>query len=167
MLVVEPLVPYPGDPVDHQDESGAEDRRDVLCYTSEALAEPLDLAGSPAVAVLVSCDRPTHDLVVTLALVSPDGASRALSEGVRRCRPFELGTASEHVVELRPIAWRCPAGTCLRLDVSGARFPAFDRNPHTAVPPALARAEDTEVATLSVLAVRLDLPIDVAAGDQI
>ena len=75
--------------------------------------------------------------------------------------------ATEHTIELRPIAWRCPAGARLRLDVSGARFPAFDRNPQSDVAPAHARAEDTVVATITVHRVRLDLPIDLGPGGSI
>ena len=160
VLVVEPLVPYPGDAVDLQDEAAAEDRRDVLCYTSDVLADALDLAGSAVTTIVATCDRPVHDLVATLVLVAPDGSSRALACGARRCRPDPDNASTEHTIELRPIAWRCPAGTRLRLDVSGARFPAFDRNPQSDVAPAHARAEDTVVATITVQSVRLDLPID-------
>ena len=84
--------------------------------------------------------------------------------GARRCRTDPHNASTEHTIELRPIAWRCPAGTRLRLDVSGARFPAFDRNPQSAVAPAHARAEDTVVATITVQSVRLDLPIDLGPG---
>jgi putative CocE/NonD family hydrolase len=160
-LVVEPLVPFPGEPVAHQDETGSEDRRDVLCYTSAPRPAPLDLAGSPTVTINVSCDRPAHDLVATLVLVTDAGA-RALSGGALRCTGCD-GVASDHRVQLRPVAWRVPAGARLRLDVSGARFPAFDRNPHTGQPVAGARAEDMVVATLTVEEVALDLPIDLAS----
>jgi putative CocE/NonD family hydrolase len=164
VLVVEPLVPYPGDVVDHQDEAAAEDRRDVLCYTSDVLADALDLAGSSVATIVAACDRPSHDLVVTLALVAADGVARALACGARRCGAGCDSAPIEHTIALRPIAWRCPAGTRLRLDVSGARFPAFDRNPHAEIAPARALAEDTVVATISVHALRLDLPIDNGPG---
>jgi putative CocE/NonD family hydrolase len=163
-LVVQPLVPYPGEPVAHQDEAAAEDRRDVLCYTSAPLPAPLDLAGSPTATIAVACDRPAHDLVATLVLVTADGA-RALTGGALRCPGCDAAVASDHRVELRPVAWRVAAGARLRLDVSGARFPAFDRNPHTGQLPAEARAEDMVVATLTVERVVLDLPIDLA-GEQ-
>ena len=122
----------PRDPVDHQDEAGSEDRRDVLCYTSEVLAEPLDLAGSPAVRLLVSCDRPTHDLVVTLVMVSPG----RLGTRAHRGRSAVPGGRAGCGVRARRSSYARsggagPAGAQLRLDVSGARFPAFDRNPHT------------------------------------
>jgi putative CocE/NonD family hydrolase len=163
-LVVEPLVPYPGDPVAYQDEAAAEDRRDVLCYTSAPLPAPLDLAGSPVATIRAVCDRRAHDLMVTLVLVTDNGA-RALAGGAWRCPGCDAVIASDHRIELRPIAWRCPTGSQLRLDVSGARFPAFDRHPHTGRPVAQARAEETVVATVTVERVVVDLPIDLG-GDQ-
>jgi hypothetical protein len=166
MLVVEPLVPYPGGPLAFQDESASEDRRDVLCYSSAPLGEALDLAGSPVVTVAASCDHAHHDVVATLALVAPDGESRALTGSALRCDRCGPLDPTEHVLTLRPIAIRCPAGTRLRLDVSGARFPAFDRNPHSGVPPAQARPEDMEVATLAVHGVAVELPIDAGDGDR-
>jgi putative CocE/NonD family hydrolase len=166
VLVVEPLVPYPGDPLAFQDESASEDRRDVLCYTSAPLAEDLDLAGSPVVTIAASCDRPHHDLVATLALVAENGEARALTGSAMRCHGCEPLHPADHVVTLRPIAVRCPAGTRLRLDVSGARFPAFDRNPHSGVPPAQAHPDETVVATVVVHRAGLDLPIDDGSGDR-
>jgi putative CocE/NonD family hydrolase len=160
VLVVEPLVPYPGGPLAFQDESAAEDRRDVLCYTSAPLGQDLDLAGSPVVTIEASCDRAHHDLVATLVLVGVDDEACALTGSAVRCGRCDPLEPAEHVVTLRPIAVRCPAGTRLRLDVSGARFPAFDRNPHSGVPPAQARPEETVVATLVVHHVSLALPID-------
>jgi putative CocE/NonD family hydrolase len=160
IIVVEPLVPYPGDAVMLQDEAASEDRRDVLCYTSAPLTVALDLGGTAVVIITATCDRPSHDLVVTLVLVTDDGTARALTGGALRCPSCDPVSASEHVVALGPIAWRLPVGSRLRLDVSGARFPAFDRHPHTEVPPAQARAEDMVVATIAVRRVVLDLPID-------
>ena len=160
VVVVEPLVPYPGGAIGFQDESGSEDRRDVLCYTSEPLDAPLEVVGSPLVNVEAACDHADHDLVVTLVLVDPDGEARALTGSARRCRSCSAGSPMAHALRLRPIAVQAPAGHRLRLDVSGARFPAFDRNPHSGVPPAQARAEDTVVATLTVHGLRMELPVN-------
>src|SRR5207249_2464593 len=111
-------------------EAANEDRRDVLCYTSEPLAEAMAIVGSPTVVVTSDCDRDTHDVVASLVQVGADGEPRALSTGVRRIR-VRPGESARTEVTLRPIAWTCPPGSRLRLDLSAARFPAFDRNPHT------------------------------------
>jgi predicted acyl esterase len=110
--------------------------------------------------VTASCDRPGHDVVVTLVLVTDEHGARAVSGGAMRCAGCDPAVASEHVVTLRPIAWRCPPGSRLRLDVSGARWPAFDRHPHSERSPAAAAAQDTVVATITVRRVAFDLPIE-------
>jgi putative CocE/NonD family hydrolase len=176
VLVVEPWVPYPGDPVAGQSEAAAEDRRDVLCFTSAPLARPLTIAGSPVVRVGVRADRPSHDVVATLVVVTGDGPDedpRAISGSARRVgsgapasarrvgsgAPASAHASSAHgsvaevEITLRPIAWPVPAGARLRLDVSGARFPCFDRNPHGS-------ADAPRVATIEVRTVELDLPVE-------
>jgi predicted acyl esterase len=65
---------------------------------------------------------------------------------------------------LRPIAWTCPVGSRLRLDISGARFPAFDRNPHSGSRTvAETPREEHRIATIEVLGARLIVPVEVAS----
>jgi hypothetical protein len=160
VLVAEPLVPYPAAPQPLASEAASEDRRDVLCYTSEALTEPLLLAGTPRVGVTTVCDRDTHDVVASLVIVDQHGEPRALSTGIRRIR-VQPGEAVRTEITLRPIAWTFPAGSRVRLDLSGARFPTFDRNPHDAsVPIAQTPRDGYRVATIEVLDARLGLPVE-------
>ncbi len=165
-LVVEPWVPYPGGPVAGQDESAAEDRRDVLCFTSAPVDRAADhrrlTRGAPV-------DRrptgpPTTWWPPSSWSPTDRRASRRGRSAARACdgppTPRSCGRGRtpgpapvEHEIELRPTAWRVPAGARLRLDVSGARFPCYDRNPHGPV-------DAPVVATLAVTAVELDLPLD-------
>jgi uncharacterized protein len=159
VIVAEPLVPYPAAPAQLATEAANEDRRDVLCYTSDPLAEALAVVGWPRVEVTTTCDRDCHDVVASLVLVGPDGEPRALSTGVRRVR-IRPGEPTRTEVTLRPIAWTLPAGSRIRLDISGARFPTFDRNPHDAsVRIATAPRDVYRVATIEVLDAWLDLPV--------
>jgi hypothetical protein len=163
VLVAESLVPYPGGIVPLASEAASEDRRDVLCYTSAPLGSSVSIAGSPRVDVTIRCDRDTHDVVASLILVDPVGEPRALSTGVRRVRESPAEPC-RHSLGLRPIAWTCPVGSRLRLDISGARFPAFDRNPHTGTRTvAETPREEHQVATIEVFAARLALPVEVAS----
>lgn len=161
VLVAEPLVPYAGGGlIPLSNEAAAEDRRDVLCFTGERLPEPLAIAGSPTVKVITRSDRDTHDVVATLVLVDAGGEPRAISTGVRRSK-VTPGQPATFDIELRPIAWTAPPGSLLRLDLSAARFPAFDRNPHDASRPvALTPRDAHRVATIEVLQATLDLPIE-------
>lgn len=162
-IVAEPLVPYPGGLQPLASEAAAEDRRDVLCFTSSPLAEPLTIAGSPRLEVTTSCDRDMHDVVASLVLVDPSGEPRAMTTGVQRAR-LPPGVAGKRTVAMRPIAWTCPRGSVLRLDVSGARFPAFDRNPHTtSLPVAEASREEHRVATIEVSVGKLNLPVEMGS----
>ena len=163
LFVAEPLVPYPGGVVPLVSEAAPEDRRDVLCYTSPRLTAPLAIAGSPRLDVISRCDRGSHDVVASLVLVDPLGEPRALSTGVRRVRSSP-GQRSQQSFSLRPIAWTCPVGARLRLDISGARFPAFDRNPHDGSIAVAGVARNAyRVATIEVLAARLELPVETGA----
>jgi uncharacterized protein len=163
VLVAEPLVPFLFGPDHLSSQAAAEDRRDVLCYTSAQLARPLSIAGSPQVEVTTRCDRETHDVVASLVLVDLAGEPRVLSSGVRRVR-VSPGEPARHSISLRPIAWSVPAGSSLRLDLSGARFPEFDRNPHTSSRRvADATRDEYRVATIEVLDATLALPVEVAS----
>jgi putative CocE/NonD family hydrolase len=162
-IVAEPLVPYPGGLPPLSSEAAGEDRRDVLCFTSAPLAEPLCLAGSPVVDLTTLCDRDTHDVVASLVLVDPGGEPRALSSGVRRVHAAP-GEVTQHRLTMRPVAWACPPGSRLRLDVSGSRFPTFDRNPHVrTLPVAETPREEHRVATIEVRGGKLGLPVEVGS----
>lgn len=160
-LVVEPLVPHPGAPSDFDDDGGAQDRRDVLCYTSAPLAAALVVAGEPTVQLATRCDRPGHDVIVTLTVVDDlAGTARVVtSAAARSSEATPPGELRRWSLTLRPIACRVAAGERLRLSVSGARFPAFDRNPHTGVDDPSTPAGAHVVATVEVHDVAIDLPI--------
>jgi putative CocE/NonD family hydrolase len=161
VIAADPLGPVPAglDPL--SDESAVEDRRDVLCFTSEPLARDLVLTGQPVVTAVVAADVATHDLIATLTMVEPAGRSIRLATGARRRRGLTPGDPSPATVELSPISWRVAAGHRLRLDVSASRFPAFDRNPQNwAVASHRAGPGDCRVAAVEIHAARLELPVE-------
>jgi predicted acyl esterase len=147
-MATDPLGPVPAglDPL--SDESAVEDRRDVLCFTSEPLGRDLIVTGQPIVTAVVAADVATHDLIATLTMVEPGGG-------------VTPGDPSPTTVELSPISWRVPAGHRLRLDLSASRFPAFDRNPQNwAVAAHRAGPGDCRVAAVEIHAARLELPVE-------
>lgn len=163
-LVVEPLVPPPGGAPDFDDDGGVHDRHDVLCYTSAELVEPLVLAGEPVVRLRTTCDRPRHDVVVTLTAVDDAaGTARVLTYTGARGAAVAPGTTRPWELVVRPIACRLEPGTRLRLTVSGGRFPCFDRNPHTDADDPATPASAHVVATVTAWAVAVDLPVLPAA----
>ncbi len=157
VFVSEPLAPYPGALAPLSDESAAEDRRDVLCYTTDTFTEQLSLAGMVEVEAQVGADVDTHDLIVSAAVVGITGTSRRLVTGARR-----LTTNADAVVTigLGPLAWTIAVGERLRLDISAARFPAFDRNPQSWTQPvAFTPRAGYQVATIHLQQLRIKLPV--------
>jgi putative CocE/NonD family hydrolase len=106
-------------PVDQQ---VVEERGDVLCFTGDALAGALELAGSASATLFVESGAVPFDVCAKLVSVASDGAARWLAEGIARRR--EGGACT---VDLGTVAARLVAGERLRLEVSGSSRPRFAR----------------------------------------
>jgi len=123
------------------DQSATEDREDVLVYTSQAMKEPLTFAGNAEAKLHVSTDTPDADWAVKLIDVHPDGFAQNIARGILRGRYrnsllkpelMKPGQVYEITVDLGPVAATIAKGHQLRVDISGADFPLYDRNPNTA-----------------------------------
>ena len=114
---------------EYPDEREVEGRGDVLTFTGEPVAAPLDLAG-PVTAVLgVGTSGPSMDLHVKLVDVAPDGAAHTIVGGqARACGP---DPARPTVVELSHTGYRLGAGHALRLHVASSDFPLYLWHPGT------------------------------------
>ena len=117
-----------------QDQTRAESRDDVLCYTSEPLTEPLDAAGPVEVDIWFSSDRPDTDITAKLVDVHPDGKPVSLTDGILRARfregfdrqvPLKPGEVVKVTVDLASIGHRFEAGHRIRLEVSSSNYPRF------------------------------------------
>ncbi|MCB1209103.1 MAG: CocE/NonD family hydrolase [Verrucomicrobiales bacterium] len=138
------------------DQSSIETRDDVLAYSTGPLAEPITFAGNLEAKLHVSADTPDADWVVRLVDVHPDGFAQNLAVGILRGRyrdslmnpqPLEPGKVYEITVDLGPCAATIAKGHQLNVDISGAYFPLFDRNPNTGEGPF---GSKTALATESV-----------------
>jgi putative CocE/NonD family hydrolase len=173
VLVSEPFVPHPGDLSPLASVAAAEDRRDVLCYTSDPLTDRADIAGTAVVTIDARSDTPTFDLYATLVMVEPSGESRHLATGAHRLVALsDTGGDSAREtkpggveIAIGPLAWLAQPGFRVRLEVAASYFPAFDRNPQTAGrPPALTPRTEYQVATIEVFSILLELPVIIESG---
>jgi putative CocE/NonD family hydrolase len=121
-------------------QGATEDRDDVLVYTSEPMTAPLTFAGNAEANLHVSTDTPDADWAVKLIDVHPDGFAQNIARGILRGRYRNLllkpelmqpGKVYEITVDLGPVAATIAKGHQLRVDISGADFPLYDRNPNT------------------------------------
>jgi len=119
------------------DVAKVQDRRDVLVYTTEPLKQDLDVVGPLRMILYASSSALDTDFAARLSDVFPDGRAIQLQNGVLRARYRSVTGEPEllvpgHVyrfeIDLWATANRFKAGHRLRVDISSADFPRFDRN---------------------------------------
>jgi len=115
-------------------------RSDVLCYTSEALQEPLDVVGPVKLVLFASSSARDCDWHVRLADVYPDGTARFLCHGVLRSRFrfgyeqkvfLEPGRVERYDIELTATGNRFLPHHRIRIEIASSWFSRFERNPQT------------------------------------
>jgi putative CocE/NonD family hydrolase len=121
-----------------------EARRDVLVYTSDALAEALTLVGPVEAELHVSSSLDHTDFFVRLCDVSPDGGSINVCDGLQRFDPSSIQRSDDGTfrasVATWPVGHRFAAGHRLRVQVSSGAHPVYARNLGTGEPPTTATA---------------------------
>jgi putative CocE/NonD family hydrolase len=118
---------------DPPDEEMNAARPDVLTFTGEPLAAPLDLTGPQAVDLLLRSSGPSTHAIAHLVDVPPEGPSRRFAEGaafVRDAREEQVVT-----VDLGHCAYRLAPGHRLRLQVMSSCYPRYLLHPGTAEDP--------------------------------
>ena len=140
-------------PFDHRDIGG---RADVLVYTSEPLAEPMEITGPVKVELWAATDAPDTDFTAVLLDVHPDGRARNICEGLARARhiglptPLTPGAAYCFRIDLVATSLLVAAGHRLRLHISSSGFPEWEPNPNTGAPIGTDRDGDLRVARQTV-----------------
>lgn len=123
------------------DVSEVQKRSDVLTYTTPPLASPVDVVGPLRMVLYASSTAADTDFVVRLTDVFPDGRAIQIQSGILRARYREPREAPrpllpDQVYRLEVDMWatanRFAADHRIRVDVSSADFPRFDRNTNCA-----------------------------------
>jgi putative CocE/NonD family hydrolase len=122
------------------DQRPVEMRGDVLCYTSEPLAQDTEITGPIEVTLFAASDAPDTDWTAKLVDVAPSGYALNLCDGILRARYrdsfseptlIEPGEIYEYKIEVGVTGNVFRQGHRIRLDISSSNFPRFDRNPNT------------------------------------
>lgn len=131
-----------------RDQAPNEDRPDVLCYTSEVLAEPYTVLGAVHATLFAATSAPDTDFVVRLVDVYPDGRAIGVADGIVRASaretypepgvvspvepsPVEPGRVYEYRVDLWATGLTFLPDHRIRLEVTSSSFPRWDRNLNT------------------------------------
>jgi putative CocE/NonD family hydrolase len=115
-------------------------RRDALVFTSKALTKPIEVTGPMSATVWAATDAKDTDWNVMLLDVFPDGHAERVQDGIMRARfrqgfdkevPLTPGSVERYDIDLWFTSRVFPAGHKLRVAVSSALFPKYDRNLNT------------------------------------
>jgi uncharacterized protein len=122
------------------DQRKMEARDDILVYTTDPLAEGIEVSGPIEVTLYVASDAKDTDFTVKLVDVDREGRAWNLDETIQRVRYREgydrqvfMERGRVYRVALGPLNtsnWFAP-GHRIRIEVSSSNFPRFDRNLNT------------------------------------
>jgi putative CocE/NonD family hydrolase len=119
------------------DYNGVESRGDLLVFTSDPLAEPLEIIGPVTVVAHVATSAADTDITAKLLDVHPGDFAQRLCDGMVRLRyrdglDAERNVTPGEVYEVSIRLWdtcvRLPAGHRLRVEIASSAFPKFDVN---------------------------------------
>jgi putative CocE/NonD family hydrolase len=117
-----------------KDQRHLEAREDVLVFTSQQLAEDLEVTGRVSARVFLSTDQMDTDLVVKLCDVYPDGRSVLIADGIRRVgslRSEEEIAGDEPIavdVDLETTSMVFAKGHQLRVSITSSNYPRYEKN---------------------------------------
>ena len=107
-------------------------------FTSKPLGERCDIIGSPTVKLRLSSDQPIAQIAVRLNHIHPDGASTRMTYGVLNlchrnghtvAQPLVPDEEFEISLDLDQMAYRVPAGHCVRVAISTCYWPLLWPSP--------------------------------------
>lgn len=117
---------------EYPDEAATGARDDVLTFTGEPLAQPLDVAGAVELRLALTATGPTTDVFAKLLDVAPDGSARMIVRGEAQVLDPLAGEPAVVSVPLGHTGYRVRPGHRLRLHVSSSDYPLYLPNPGTA-----------------------------------
>jgi len=125
-------LPDPGRRLFPADQRPLADRKDILVYQTEPLAERVEVTGNPVVELYASSSAPDTDWFVRLIDAVPDGPARNVSMGVVRARYrdgfnspklLKPGEMVKYTIRMNPTSNAFLPGHRIRLDITSSDFP--------------------------------------------
>jgi putative CocE/NonD family hydrolase len=123
-----------------RDQRSAENRNDVLIYSTKPLDRDMQVIGAVTFEAWVKSSALDTDFTAKLVDVAPDGFAKNLADGILRMRYRDSNEKPELInpdqvykisVDLWATGNTFQKGHIIRLEVSSSNFPRFDRNLNT------------------------------------
>ncbi|MFI5227575.1 MAG: CocE/NonD family hydrolase [Gemmatimonadales bacterium] len=115
-------------------------RRDALVFTSKPLTRPIEVTGQMSATIWAATDAKDTDWNVMLLDVFPNGHAQRVQDGLMRARfrqgfdkqvPLTPGAVEKYDMDLWFTSRVFEPGHRIRVSVSSALFPKYDRNLNT------------------------------------
>ena len=115
-------------------------RKDALIFTSAPLTRPLEITGEMSATLWAASDAKDTDWAVMLLDVFPDGHAERVQDGIARARfrkgmdqevPLVPGRVERYDIDLWFTSMVFKPGHRLRVSITSALFPKYDRNLNT------------------------------------
>lgn len=125
------------------DQASVERRDDVLCYTTKALENDVEVTGPLSIHLFAASSARDTDFAAKLVDVYPDGCAYNIVEGIVRASGRKLngtpemvapGEMNEYVIRMGDTSQLFRRGHFIRVEISSSNFPMFDRNMNTGNP---------------------------------
>jgi len=139
-----------------RDARAFEEQEQVLTFSTEVLAEPVEWTGKVQVELYVSSTAKDTDFIVRISDVYPDGRSILIADYVRRAR-YREGFEKEVLMEpgeIYPVKFQVGwlsqifnRGHRVRVTVASTGAPFYEPNPNTGEPLTIEFPKKTVVAT--------------------
>jgi putative CocE/NonD family hydrolase len=136
-FITDPSFAQIGGPDDYRT---VEQRADVLVYTSEAIAQDMEVCGPIRAQLSASSSARDTDFMAKLIDVWPNGFAQRLNDGMVRARfregmdkpsLIEPGRVYTYDLDLWNTCQLYRAGHRIRLEIASSAFPKYDRNLNT------------------------------------
>ena len=115
-------------------------RRDALVFTSNPLAQPVEVTGEMSAVLWAATDAKDTDWTIMLLDVFPDGHAARIQDGIARARfrrgmdrvvPLTPGQVERYRIDLWFTSRAFGPGHRIRVSIASALFPKYDRNLNT------------------------------------
>lgn len=121
-----------------KDIQSIEKRSDIIVFTTEPLAEDVEVTGPVTATLYFKTDQLDTDVVVRLTDVYPDGKSVLIAEGGYRLgvmchqtgerQPHQRGQVYKVEVDLAATSFVFAKGHAIRASLSSSNYPRFEKN---------------------------------------
>jgi hypothetical protein len=135
------------------DQAALEMGNNLLVYTTDSLADPLRIFGTPRVSLFCATSSAFIDFTAKLVRMRPGGGAEFVCIGIARSSwlfretTYTTDTIFHWEFDLEPTSCCFAAGDRIRLEVASSAFPLYDRNPCSEVPSSRATTWDWRLST--------------------